>query len=123
MKILITCASFILTALFSFGQGRIAQSGSWTANPFDQKVFVENQGQFDEKHTNGKPILFGARIDGIDVYFTEDGLTYRYEEHYLPKEAKKEKEEAEEELVEKMKVKQHYLKTEWIGCSNSAIAT
>src|ERR1035437_1333412 len=96
MKVLVISTAFIFSALCSFGQNQAAQSGrSWTTNPFDQKVFIENKGQFDaclpgqEKANDGKgKILFSASQEGINMYWNVKGLTYRVTEHYLSEEVK-----------------------------------
>src|SRR5438105_3008393 len=62
----------------SYGQD---QKPAWASNPFEQKVFIENKGQFsDENGEEAKPILFHAYRDGIKMYFSANGLTYRHDE-------------------------------------------
>ena len=49
----------------------------WTAhNSFEQKVFIENKGQYElaEKNIISSDILFGARQDGLQYYFTASGI-------------------------------------------------
>ncbi|MGQ0827335.1 MAG: DUF7948 domain-containing protein [Bacteroidota bacterium] len=48
---------------------------NWTIkNPFEQKNFIENKGQLDEKKIpNGEAVLFAAHIDGLNYYFTKTG--------------------------------------------------
>lgn len=68
-------------------QGRIV----WTTNPFDYKEFIENKGQFDnavrnsssdwEKSGEDTKILFAARSGSAFVYFTTNGIIYRYIEY------------------------------------------
>ena len=58
-----------------------SQNPSWTANLFDQKVFVENKGQFDGKDTIRKnQIRYAYSGQGVEIYFTSRGLTYRHDE-------------------------------------------
>ncbi|HXB40594.1 MAG TPA: hypothetical protein VNZ49_08630, partial [Bacteroidia bacterium] len=49
----------------------------WTLKtPFEQKVFIENLGQYEIKEKSVKPkdIIYGTRQDGIHYFFTKDGL-------------------------------------------------
>lgn len=51
----------------------------WTLNkPFQQEVFIENNGgQFDSKESKGEKVYFKTRIEGEDIYFTNKGIIYR----------------------------------------------
>ncbi len=61
-------------------------------NPFEQKNFIENKGQFDDvKLPNNEAVLFTAKIDGVRYYFTKSGYTISRKEK-----VKKNKTEAEE---------------------------
>lgn len=58
----------------------IAQTSNngWTAKFETQKVFIENEGQFN--HFNGdakSPILYGTEYANAQFLFTKTGLTYR----------------------------------------------
>ena len=67
---------------------------TWTKNPFNQKVFIENKSQFDGRNNlPNSTILFGVRNDGIQIYFTPKGLTFRHDEFVEMTEAEKEKAE------------------------------
>ena len=46
---------------------------TWSTSPFEQKVFVENNGQLDNS------ILFSASTYGVDIYFSPNGITYQHE--------------------------------------------
>jgi hypothetical protein len=48
----------------------------WTVkNPFEQKVFIENKGQYEiENKVASKDILFGARLGGLTYYFTNNTI-------------------------------------------------
>ncbi len=52
----------------------------WTAkNPFEQKVFIENKGQYALKDKATKEeILFGARQDGLQYYFTKNSIYIKH---------------------------------------------
>ena len=50
----------------------------WIAkNPFEQKVFIENKGQYDAERLPG--ILFGARQDGMVYLFGKDGILIKHQ--------------------------------------------
>jgi gliding motility-associated-like protein len=48
----------------------------WTSKEaFEEKAFIENKGQYDLKEKGGpKDILFGARLNGLQYFFTNDGI-------------------------------------------------
>lgn len=64
----------------------IAQSNStassdtrtkWISSPFENKVFIENKGQFDAELLSDK-IKFGINSMGMQTYFTSSGMTYLF---------------------------------------------
>ena len=128
----VLCFIFLL---HYYSTSTFAQSQpAWVAKKsFDQNVFIENNGQFDTRHTEGNAVLFSARLKGMTVYFTSKGLTYRCDEAYLPrhsedaldelnKEGKEEEENGQlenEELLRKIKRKHHYLGMNWEGASSA----
>src|ERR1051326_3948011 len=115
--LIIFIAYFLFFSINSFSQT------IWTArNPFEQKVFVENKGQCDQKtnNDNGK-ILFSTSQQGIKIYWSNKGITYKTTEHYREAEQKKfKKEEQREEEEKKVKTKFHFLQMEWIGANPNA---
>ncbi len=99
--------------------GAAAAFFSWSASPFDLKVFVENKGQFAGQTGVQEKILYQAMSGGVNIYFTKTGITYRYDE-VIP-ETKEEKAKRKKEKKERViKVKQHCLGMQWAGCSPSA---
>lgn len=96
------------------GINQLNAQTKWTLkNPFEQKNFIENKGQFDvNKIPNAEPVLFVAKIDGVQYYFTKSGYTIGRNEKVKktekemeetekkPFETKNEKEEAEEKEKE-----------------------
>lgn len=49
----------------------------WTSkNPFEQKLFIENKGQYNLKNTlpSSLSVLFSAQQDGMDYYFTKNAI-------------------------------------------------
>ncbi len=88
-------------------------SESWTINPFDNKIFIENSGQFDQETNCKDKILFGAILGKIQVYFTKTGLIYRYEE---PPKIVIHENEKDETYLEKPKI--HFLELKWEGAGS-----
>jgi gliding motility-associated-like protein len=93
----------------------------WTSKKlFEQKNFIENKGQFDDKKLpNKEQIRFTANIDGVEFCFTNNGYTIIKKEKV--KRTKKEieeilvrfglpKEEEEKEFEYKIEEKFHELK-------------
>ncbi len=98
----------------------------WATKPFEQKVFIENKGQFNEKINNGSgKILFGCSNAGVEMYFTPKGLTYRHDVLIPMTEREKEStsaktREEDGENEGKMKSVPHYLFIEWLGANPNA---
>ena len=46
------------------------------------KVFIENKGQFEGENNSktSSSILYAANYNGVDIYFTPLGVTYRHDE-------------------------------------------
>lgn len=91
----------------------------WRVNPSDEKIFIENRGQFDTALKNNSKVLFGADLGNIKAYFTANGLTYRYDDY--PKQKldgnKKGEEKEEEEREARKNPKTHYLSFTWEGAN------
>ena len=111
------CHSFLLLSLFFVCFNASAQEPSWLVKePFRQKVFVRNEGQFNNPlKSSPEVILFGASLDGVDMFFSPTGLTYRYVEVTQVGEEKETREGAGEE--ERMKVTPRYISMEWAGAN------
>jgi gliding motility-associated-like protein len=96
---------FCLCCIALFGQH------PWKANPFEQKVFIENKGQFNESAEEAERVLFQAVSGGVKINFTKQGVVYHYNEIISRKEEKRKAGEDEESA----KVIPHSLSLEWIG--------
>ncbi|MGP8217582.1 MAG: gliding motility-associated C-terminal domain-containing protein [Bacteroidia bacterium] len=60
------------------GSAKNGYSIKWQVNPVDNKIFIQNSGQFDgDANSNGK-IFYQARLGNIQAYFTGNGVIYRY---------------------------------------------
>ncbi len=141
MKFFLTALSiFLVTKVVSMtfegDQGDQGGSKSWTQNPFEQKVFIENKGQFvcqqvplDENTKKAAAILYGASSGGINIFFTAGGLTYQHDETVpvsheeektllkaFPKSHKREIKEGKKI----MKKAPHYLSIKWEGANPNA---
>jgi hypothetical protein len=86
---------------------------SWIVNPFENKAFVENKGQFDGKGGFHKQdIAFGVEREGVGIYFTANGLTFRHD----IQEDEQEKGEQEEAAGHRKSIR---VNMEWVGASKS----
>jgi gliding motility-associated-like protein len=89
----------------------------WTLNdPFEQKVFIENNGgQFDGRTSSGNDkILFCTRINEIYLYFSATGIIYRYDKYPPMKHDGKKSEDSEEENI---KPETHFFSISWKGAN------
>lgn len=52
----------------------------FTTNPYQERAFIENKGQFDVRHPelNGKKILYAIEEPGKMIYFTPNGIIYHF---------------------------------------------
>ncbi len=127
--------AFIASIALAFSGEALAQqttSKGWSLNPYEQKVFIENQGQFNGKDKlRNSQILFGVDNLGVQMYFTAKGLTYRYDEtEVIPGDRKEEvnkaggeKDEEEREKEEKKRkiiTQTHTAHLEWLGANPNA---
>ena len=56
-------------------------AAGWSASEVSPKRFIENKSQFDRRDKlEGSKILFGIDQNGSQVYFTKNGLTFRFDE-------------------------------------------
>src|ERR1043165_6245043 len=78
MKFSLLTVSIILFALHADAGN--PPSTKWTINnPFSQKVFIENKGQFDGMNNlPGSAIQFVVDDAGTRIFFTPHGLTYSF---------------------------------------------
>ncbi len=91
--------AFLYSAVYSQTGSKSSNSlihKNWIIqNPFEQKVFIENnEGQFDGMiASNKEKIIYSAEITGVSLYFTSNGLIYRYDK--FPKIKPEQQEEQE----------------------------
>lgn len=73
ITLLVCCITFHLLAQQS--------PQTWTGKMERTKAFIENKGQFDNRmwKKSDSPILYAVDHGSVQVYFTQKGLTYRFE--------------------------------------------
>lgn len=79
MKNLITLTLCLLFISASYAQQTPL---NWSGKFENQKSFVENKGQFDNrlwKNSGSDKILYAADHGSVQIYFSKKGLTYRFE--------------------------------------------
>jgi hypothetical protein len=104
----------LLLILLLLTGGPAFSKTEWTKNPFQQKVFIKNKGQFGISTGVEQEIFFKANSDGVNIYFTKQGITYRYDEEIPETQAEK----AERKKLKKYRIakaKKHSLEMQWLG--------
>src|SRR5262245_28434856 len=111
----------------------VASAQSWSVNPFEHKVFIENKGQFDfngieEKNQSDSKIQYAIVNEGMEIYFSSSGVTYKHdtfvplseeEIETLEKETSSREANREEEFEKGKKLKRisHYVHLNWLNAS------
>jgi gliding motility-associated-like protein len=122
---------FTLIHVNGFSQKNPAIAAGWQdKNPFSQKVFIENKGQFDnvfpQKLLQNNNIKYVVRNEGLEIYFTNLGVIYRHFEKPVLTEEEKEKREHEQEgkkgstKEKKFDAVSYSLNEQWIGANPKA---
>lgn len=105
MKQGITLFAFLL---FAFGGDLSAQqqagASGWTSGFRHEKVFIENQGQFNGMNGTADKILFSSDYDEVQYLFSPTGVTYRMTYSRQPN---KEERQAIEARMKKMQAEGH----------------
>jgi hypothetical protein len=102
MKKAITLFAFLLFAVSGkllIAQNQSGTASGWSAGFKHEKVFIENQGQFDGLNDNGAAISFASDYDNTQFLFTPTGVTYRLTYSRQPN---KEERQAIESRMKKM---------------------
>src|ERR1035437_3236719 len=74
---------------------------NWVVSGVSSKNFIENKSQFNGKDKlSDSKILFGVDQNGTQIYFSKQGLTYRFDEKQ--KKEKREEEKEREKANKKM---------------------
>ena len=73
------CLCILFTSPLFLKAGKPPVTKWMVNNPFEQKVFIENKGQYSlPNNVTTEHIVFGSRKDGLSYYFTASGI---YIEH------------------------------------------
>ncbi len=106
----------LFVIFFCIGVYGQSQQRVWSTNdPFNQKVFVKNEGQFGDVHINKNSlILFAASLDGVEMFFTANGLTYQRNEVVM----KADEMRGGEKEEEKMKITPLEISMKWEGANH-----
>jgi len=107
-KILIV---FILLPLFS-----LSQTNNWQVNINDNRSFIENKGQYINKNWQNNNIEFGYQDKNFYIFFTNDGLTYRFDK-MIRKHDEHSKEEANENNESKWTNISELIHIKWLNAN------
>lgn len=78
---ILLCLGLINHPILAGGVKPAGLKGWSFSHVFDNRVIIENKGQFDGKtNVPGEKVLFGARCGKMDIYFTPSGICYRHDE-------------------------------------------
>jgi len=80
MKKFIVCTIFLAFTLPSFCLAGEQPRSKWVlTDPFERKEFIENKGQYElGKRASMGDILYGARREGLQFYFTKSGIWIKH---------------------------------------------
>lgn len=106
-------------------QSKVACSSTGTKwiikNPFEQKVFIENKGQFDGMDDlTGSDIRYTVDNLGTQIFFTSKGLTYQFRKAERINETEKEEKEDHSKAGEeerKIKTENIFTHMQWEGAN------
>jgi gliding motility-associated-like protein len=110
-------------------QNVLAQNqGGWQRAPFHQEVFIENKGQFDGMDGEDESEILYAIDNGFKVYFTKQGLTWRFEipdtanagNEFGDEELDSQREYEMEEAYRQMKSSPVLIRMNWVGANPDA---
>ncbi|HWY97662.1 MAG TPA: hypothetical protein VNY36_01140, partial [Bacteroidia bacterium] len=104
-------------------QGKPNLTKRWAVSPFDHKVFIENQGQFDGQIKGSQKVLYQAMLGAVKAYFTPQGVVYSFDEVYLPKRKKGDKGKEDDDNVKDVKHTVRCLDATWEGCNPNVTVT
>ncbi|HPQ07765.1 MAG TPA: PKD domain-containing protein [Bacteroidia bacterium] len=94
----------------------------WKVQPFEERYFVQNKGQWENKKVNNQEILFAFDGQNEDYFFTKSGVQIELiKKKWIKKEEEKEYEKnhkwEEEEYI--LSEKRESVYGEWIGINNN----
>ena len=118
---------FVLATLFPlnfqpvFAGNGTSLIGQNSTTPFEQKVFIENKGQADDK------IKYTANSNGVDILFSKKGVTWKHDKQVPLSEKemndleKKTGEKKEREEKDLSKLVPEYLEMQWLDANPSPL--
>lgn len=108
----------------------VSSQEKWTVSIEPPKRFIENKSQFDGRdELSGSGTLFGVDWGATQIYFTDQGITYRFDKRKKKNETEEWKRKARmlregkyflEEEGDKREVKTNVIHMEWVNASESA---
>ncbi|HEX2899657.1 MAG TPA: hypothetical protein VHS96_08060, partial [Bacteroidia bacterium] len=101
-----------------------AQQPGWKINPYEDRLFVENIGQFDA--IDGKEVVAAVDNMGTEIFYSADGFAYRFRKPVsVPRyQVEKDSEEAPDNEAEDLTKIIHdtlQVSAQWVGASADAI--
>lgn len=92
----------------------------WKINPFSQKYFVENKGQWENKKVNDKNILIAYDGQNEDYFFTKNAIQIELIKKKWEKEEEHEKDRKYEEEEYMLTEKKEVIQGEWLNTNPDA---
>ena len=114
---LITC---VLSTVFS-NSTKSQINTNWRINPVNNKVFIENRGQFDADVNTNTAVLFFAKLGNVKLYFTANGVIYRYDK--MPLLTLEPDDVTDPRELGNPTPEIHYSNKEWVGSSSNVTVT
>jgi len=121
MKYIISL-SIILIINF-IGLNSFSQKSNWNIKFLNEKPFIENKGQFDGRdwHTNSS-IKYAIDNNNFYVFFTDNGLTYRFDK-FFKKKSENEKKELKKRHESEWKNKSELVSATWVNSNKDVEIT
>jgi len=121
MKYIISL-SIILIINF-IGLNSFSQKSNWNIKFLNEKPFIENKGQFDGRdwHTNSS-IKYAIDNNNFYVFFTDNGLTYRFDKFFKNK-SENEKKELKKRHESEWKNKSELVSATWVNSNKDVEIT
>jgi len=123
MKYFILLSIILITNFI--GLNSFSQKSNWNNKFLKEKPFIENKGQFDRRdwHTNSN-IKYAIDNNNFYVFFTDKGLTYRFDKFFKNKsENEKEEKELKKRLESEWKNKSELISATWVNSNKDVDIT
>src|SRR6185312_740480 len=93
----------------------------WSSEPFDHKLFIENNGQFNENNNTNDNIIYGAQVGRAFVYFTGKGVIYRYQDIGKPRKHEEKERGGKRDEDDNTPAPVQYANIEWVGANANPV--